>query len=340
MKNITSFFVLIFVSLLLNAQVMVAPTIRLTKKMPEFTPQQLSKLKATTTYFIIKDQEEYDPEDIKNLIKDVWTVTPFEVATISEFFSDKLYEHDEYSFFTISGLVIRVTSKSGTSYLPYTFLELWMNSLNKKGKKTEQPYARIDLFADYPTVSFMVSGQIREHSLFVFGKGNEYEGMSWMEYFYTKSKFQNYRWPLIKNYLRDVNECLADGKSKGFFETVTNSGELEKLKTQPLYLPDYALIKTNIFTKSQSPMDKAEFTAKYPYPVKVTTIDELCEQIDNAEEPFYYMIYVRSNTDKFITIFNSETCKPIYHRFMPSGWNMKSGDMKDLGKIITKPPKE
>jgi hypothetical protein len=339
MKKNILLFLLAGIYTMASAQIDVSPASYASFKKVEFTPEQLSKLKSSTTYFVIRDSDEEKIQDIKKTIEEVWNVTDYDVVTYTEFIENKLYEKDNTSFFTISGHMVTRSSKNGTSYYVYVYLNLWMNSVNKKGKITEQSYARIELFPTFDTYRYAVWGSPGKKQINPFANSTDYFGLSFSDHLYKDAVIYNYRWPLIKNYLRVVNDCFAKETSRWLYINETDASEIGSLKVETLYIPDYALIKYNAFSGDESKrMEKSELIGKYPYPYKIVTMDELCEIIENSPNPVYYLVYVRSSTDKYITIFNSSTGKIIYTRYKAVSYNMKSGDLMELSKVIAKPP--
>jgi hypothetical protein len=321
------------------AQIDVSPALYASPKKVVFTPDQLSKLKSSTTYFVIRDNEEEQIENIKKTIEEVWTFSDYNVVTYTEFMENKLYEKEDASFFTLSGHMVVRSSKNGNDYYVYAYLSLWMNSVNKKGKVTEQPYARIEMFPTFPTSRYAIQCYMKKSWTNPFANTTDYFGMLFSDHLYKDAVIYNYRWPLIRNYLRVVNDCLVNESSRWLFQNETDANEIGSLKIETLYIPDYVLVKFNAFTGDESKkMEKSEFIGKYPYPVKIVSTDELCEIIENSSNPVYYLIYVKSCTDKFISVYNSVTGKMIYNRYKAISYNMKNSDLMDLSKVIAKPP--
>jgi hypothetical protein len=60
----------------------------------------------------------------------------------------------------------------------------------------------------------------------------------------------------------------------------------------------------------------------------------LNDKILNDKVGFYYLVYVKSSTDKWISVVNSLTGAMIYSRcYMPS-YNIEAADLKDLRKKL------
>ena len=64
--------------------------------------------------------------------------------------------------------------------------------------------------------------------------------------------------------------------------------------------------------------------------------EELSEKILEDTDPFYYLVYIKSSTDKYVTIYNSVTGDIVYSRYKPLSYNFKGSDLKSLMEIIKK----
>ena len=268
MKKLIVLAMILSFSTMLMAQIDVSPAKTMSPKKIPFTPELLSKLKASKTFIVVRDSEEEKIPDIEATIKEVWTVTQFEVVTYREFIEEKLYEDKSCSFLTLSGSVIVTYSKNGTSYKTYVYMSLWMTTFNSKGKATEQNYARIELFPTYPTIAYSMFGSDgRKESNNPFSKNTDYSGLSFLDYLYKESVIYNYNWIFFKNYLRIVNDNLVAATNRWMFQNQTEISEITALKRATLYVPDYCLVRFNPFTGDESQkMKEADFIGKYPYP--------------------------------------------------------------------------
>src|SRR5690606_28263853 len=104
--------------------------------------------------------------------------------------------------------------------------------------------------------------------------------------------------------------------------------KMQKLKTETLYVPDYIFIKRNKFKGTESErFEEKELMEGYKFPYKIVSIEELNSKILNGEE-FLYLSYIRSNTDKFISVINSKTGEVIYTVYRPMSYNFSDKDMK------------
>ncbi|MBK8966627.1 MAG: hypothetical protein IPM36_08060 [Lewinellaceae bacterium] len=57
---------------------------------------------------------------------------------------------------------------------------------------------------------------------------------------------------------------------------------------------------------------------------------ELNRKIIEETEPFYYLVYIKSSTDKYVSVYNSQTGDLVYTTYTGISYNLKD---KDLGKL-------
>jgi hypothetical protein len=223
-----------------------------------------------------------------------------------------------------------VSSRTGRTRqgLHYTnthfYLELWtpdekyFKETKKQkpfGEKNKIQVAKIELYTDYETLQ-------QPDLLF----SSDYDGYG---------HIRNWGPGLLKNYIQNLMTLLNKAEKKGLFSTIYNEKEMEKLKTSTLYVPDYVLIKFNMFTGDESKLHKEEdLFEDYKLPYKLLSTKKLNERILNDQAGFYYLAYVKGSTDKFVSIINSLTGEMIYSEYTPVKYNLKSGDLKDLYKKI------
>jgi hypothetical protein len=117
---------------------------------------------------------------------------------------------------------------------------------------------------------------------------------------------------------------------------IYNEQELNKLKTSTLYVPDYVLVKFNMFTGDESKQHKEEdLFEDYKLKYQVLSTKKLNDNILSDPAGFYYLLYVKSSTDKFVSVVNSKTGEIIYSEYTGVKYNLKPGDLKDLYQKIS-----
>jgi hypothetical protein len=92
-----------------------------------------------------------------------------------------------------------------------------------------------------------------------------------------------------------------------------------------------------MFTGDESKQHKEEdLFEDYKLKYQLVSTKKLNDNIVNDPSGFYYLLYVKSSTDKFVSVINSRTGEIIYSDYTPVKYNLKPGDLKDLYKKIMK----
>ncbi len=328
----------LFMLTALSAQVSIGP--RHIGKSKNFPKGRLDKFKGTETIFVLSDI--IDNATYKKTLSDSWDITPYKLVNRDDF--DILeYSNGNYSFANLEGHHVIKTTKSGAQvdylYIYIKFFMLDAEGLNKdisKLKKSSKKYqkklnkaistnkeniARVDLF---PKDTFLPTALSSETSVI-------------MDSIYSKDVFYNYKSGFLKNYFQKVNNQLKEGEEYWMYEN-DFLPELKKLAKETLYIPNYHLIKFNPW-KMKATKDKESFEKvfeSYEHKFKFQDENEIDRRILAGEE-FYYLRFVRVNSQKFIHIVNSKTGEVIYRNYvagMLSSYNLKSRHLKDINSKI------
>lgn len=290
---------------------------------------EIAKIKSGTTYIAMKDPNSEKNKEYINVFKSNWTISKFEFIKYSEI---EKYLSPENSFLTIGGyetntqftkLYNNGSSKNGINYSnTHLYLELWtcdekyFQSKKKKkefGNSDKIQVARIELFTDFEALS-------DPDKLFQSG----YDG---------NGHIRNWGAGILKNQIQSLTSYLDKNEKRTLYSGIFNVKELKNLKKEVLYVPEYALIKFNKFTGDETKKhDEKDIFEDYKLKYKLISTDELNQKILSDKTAFYYLIYVKSSTDKYISVINSVTGEIIYSTYSPASYNIKSGDLKDLQK--------
>lgn len=316
--------ILVIVSILLMTnnvigQINISPDDQVKLKIGEFSSTDLESLKSTTTLFIYRESDEEDLELFKSTLEESWDYTELEFISYEEYTANTYDE--SYSFFTIGGIHKTKTSSSGmVTENTYIYLMLWMIKNEKK-----LTFCRIDL---YPTFE-------------AYQKANTFMSKKranlMMKYLYAESTIHNWNLVYLKNSLQFVNKNLDISNEVWLFNSETYE-DLSPLKSDTLYILDYALIKFAPFTGDESARHNVKkLLKKYPHPYKFVSATELAEKITNSTDStssVYYLSYVKSCTDKFISVFNGKTGDLLYSDYSPVSYNVKAKDFAKLSEAI------
>jgi hypothetical protein len=111
--------------------------------------------------------------------------------------------------------------------------------------------------------------------------------------------------------------------------------EVKKLATQTLYIPDYFKLECQPLN-SDKINGPVKLLSNYKYKYEFIELGNLDGKIQSGEE-FYYLRYVRMNSEKFLQIVNSKTGNVVYREYI-SGMSLglDNGDIKNINKAIEK----
>lgn len=283
---------------------------------------EMVDFKKSTTIFTLQFKDFDHIEDFQKAIAKVWTVTPFKIVKPDEIGN---YMKEGYSIFMYGSIV---AMKNGQVVSTHLYDELWLPHVKKNGKVKKEFLARITLFPDFDA---MKEGS-RGFGMFDGKARREKEN-----YLYNDAHFYNWNAGFLMGYLKTVNDGLANWEGRGPFSEMTDKAAMAQLKTDTLYIPDYIFTKFNMFTGAEKENDDhsdSDLKDYYPYPIKVLPAEELSQMILNSKKPIKYLTYIKSSTDKFLNIFDSQTEKMIFSRYIKVSYNFKSKDMKRIAKEI------
>ncbi len=310
--------VLILLSFSLNSvgQIAVGPIEMVKLKSGEFELSDLKKLKSSKTIFVYRPGDNL--QELKSAVEDVWTVTEISFVPYSTFKTSNI---DGFSILSIAGVNTNVTNMSSGMNYDHThiYLQLWMMGKNKRGKPEKKSFCRIDLHPEGKFFGEMPSGANSDA----------------LDYVYNDGVFRNWHPGFIRNQLQVVNQYLSDNSERWLYDNESKNSEVKQLAKNKLYVVDYALMDFNKFNGDESKrLDEAKIFKGYPYDYELINAKALSDKIIASNDPFYYLMYVKSSTDKYITVYNSKTGKIVYTKYSPASYKVKDDDLKDLAKAV------
>lgn len=313
----------------------------------KISQEQFEKFKNSTTIFVLSNI--VDKETYVKILNDSWDVTPFKVVKREDFDVSE-YLSGNFSFVVLEGYHTLIFKQTYSVDYIYIYLHFFMYDLEKlkKGldkikpnkKNTEDKikdlfseckidFARVDLFPK------------DEFTHLVLDKENKTVDI--MDAVYNDSVFYNYSSGFLKNGFQKVNNQIKEEKiywmyGDGYLE------ELKNLTTDTLYIPTYHKVLFNPFTiEDKEDSDKIEeVLSSYDYNYKFIDNDKLDEKILSGEE-FYYLKYIRVNSQKFVSIINGKTGEVVYRNYYAGtafSYNLKSKNIKQLNGLIRKAAKK
>jgi len=283
---------------------------------------EIAKIKQGTTYFAMKDPASPAAAVYVAAIKKAWSLSKVECIKYTDVEKNIAPNN---SFVTL-GANMTTSNSTLASTETRMYLELWTTN----GKFTYDPKKRrhfnqadkivvatIELFADY------------------YAQNNP-SAMYKMEYD-AAGHFKNWGAGVLSNYLQQLCALLEKGNECTAKTEIANTTELQKMAGSTLFVPDYVLTKfgKNSDDESKKYPEKEIFDG-YTLAYKVLSIAELNEKIVNSTAPFYYLLYIKTPSEKFVTVTNAQTGEIIYLGYTAAAANFKSADLKAIQKTTVK----
>jgi hypothetical protein len=279
-----------------------------------------AKIKNGITYVVMKDTASDKRTPFVKVIREYWTLSEVRFIT-----PDELEQHltlsDSYLTLDIKiagNVAFGVNNFGGftptTNSKRYYSLRLWTCSehyFKKRKKKWKEKYkievAKVDLYPDATAgnVHFDGSGH-----LYNWGPG------------------------ILKNQLQTITQYFYQGKNRWHFDTKSDSKQLKQLKTDTLFIPDYVFIGRGPSTEYNQKKTMDTVLKDYEYPYKIISLAALNQKILTDTTAFYYLLFIRSNTDKFIHVIDSNTGEIIDCQYTALANQLTKADMRSLSERI------
>ena len=290
----------------------------------------LSEIKNYTTYVAMKNPESEIAKQYIKVLKANWTFSnKLEFIKYKELDN---YLNENSAFLLIGGYSVETTSvtrySSGLEKVnlryenTHLYLEYWIPEkkyLEKNKKKFKAKYkqqiARLEIYTDFETLR-------NPENIF----NEDYDG---------GGHIRNWGLGIFKNHIQLLSASLEKGEERDLYDNYIDNEKIKLLRESTLFVPKYVFTKFNKFTaKENKTHDPKEIFSDYPFPYEVIENKQLNEKILSSEEEFYYLSYIKSSTDKFVSLINSETGEMLYTKYRPASYNLKSKDLKKLAKEI------
>jgi hypothetical protein len=303
MKKVTSLLALLIFPLFGFSQISISNT------------SEIANIKSGTVFFAMKDPASPKAAAFVETIKKHWTLS--KVAFIKYTDVEKNIAPNN-SFVTIGANM--TSSNASTSTETNFYLEFWTTNGKfvydpKKRKHFNQEdkivLASIALFPDFTTQ-------------------NNPSTIYKMDYD-AAGHLKNWSPAILGNYIQQVVSLLNKGEVREAKTEFSNKAELGKLQT--LYIPDYVLTKFPKNSDDESKKyDEREITEGSGLTCKIITTEELNDKIAASEMPFYYLLFIKTNTGRYVTVTDSKSGEIIYSAFSGGNGNFKAGDLKAIKK--------
>lgn len=347
-KILSCFFLTMITVSVAHAQINVG-SIQLTRlEAGKFETEDMKDLREAETLFIMRSENEDNIKEWQTMLDEVWTInkiTAIKRSEISNYI--EVSNKNSYAFLGLEGHATTVQTKSISYVVSHYYLHLSMlgdempysgKELRRLEHKGEVPTPRYEVrsfakIAIYPDGSVMGLAEEFRYSFSL----NDQQKTDHMEYLYDEAYFYNWELGFMKNSLQEVNRVLNNDETRWMFSEIVNDAQIKKLRQETLFVPDYVLVKFNKFNGNEdNKHDREQLFKNYKYRYELIDGDELSAKILEEKEPFYYFNYVRSSTDAFYTITNSNTGEIIYSDYDPVTYNIKPKNIKAISRTIEK----
>lgn len=276
----------------------------------DLSEEAIQRLRNSQTMFFYRSDD--DLVELRKALEDVWTISELFLFPYSEMGKVNLKGK---SFFVVEGF-----RRIGAADNTFLFLHLYMNFEDKKGREFRQTFARLELFPSFETISEVWKKEEDEV----------------VDYLYTDAEIRNWNPGFLRNYLRNINNLLEEGVHRGLYQGEDKVPTASQLANKTLYIPNYTLLKMNKFTGGETDLqDQVKLMKKYPYPYEFKDAAEISNMILDGED-FYYLVYTKSSTEKYFTVYHSTTGEIVFNKYKPMSYNLKTSDFKDIAKSIKK----
>lgn len=204
----------------------------------------------------------------------------------------------------------------------HMFLQFWTTGKGiattaDKANDNFIPLARIELFLDFETLTY--PQWIIDSDLDLGGH------------------VRNWSPGILKNYIKCMMSYLDTKKERTLYDDYVDRDAIKKLRSEALYIPESTFIAFNMFSGDETEkIPEPKLFGGYPYPYKILSDKELSDKIINGKDDFYYLIYVKGSTQKYVSVFNSKTGEMIYTHYKSFSYNIGNKDIKKLAKEIKK----
>ncbi|WP_196889654.1 hypothetical protein [Aureivirga sp. CE67] len=313
-------------------------------------PKLLERFKKTTTIFVMSSLDEKDRYE--ELLKEIWTVTPFKVVNEADF-KEKDYYLGNYSVAKLDGFKNSYLMNSGiTTYNCYIYIDVFLfkntSALNKikKGEKTAQEVLdNLEKIKKAEIAQILLIPTMEYYGILLSADGGTKE--DFIQAIYNDDFSTNNSLGFLKNNLQKLNEILQKDGKYTLLDKEIIAPELKKLASQNLYIQEdiyfhfMDLKKMYRTKKNPTPEDmKQILDDNYKYDYTLISKKELDQKIlDN--EPIYYLRFGYNNPKKFLHIVNAQTGEVVYKECIKGGflYSVDDKQFKALSKAIKKASK-
>lgn len=288
-----------------------------------FGKGDLERLKSTITLFVLQERDTAHTADFERAIKSAWSLTKFKIIRYNEVY--RYAKKGGYSFFSFRGYYHAHNTLNGLVFLARPTYDLWIPKINKEGA----------VAMDKQYASILLS---QETFITPVGRNLNFQPeKDYLDFIYNDAVSGDWGAGYLEGYLRTVNSLLEQDMLRCRLAAEEHVEDLAALTNDTLYVPDHVNTYFNYATAEKRPMDEFELMLPevYTHPLRLLSAAQINEKIMNSTGPVNYMVFLRADADKFVTVYNSKKGL-IYSRHVASSNNMKNRDLKLVDDLVRK----
>jgi hypothetical protein len=146
----------------------------------------------------------------------------------------------------------------------------------------------------------------------------------------------NYSLGYVKNVLGHVSNYIGANNGRDLYYEFSLP-QIVEVKKDTLLVPDFLFVKYNSFGGTvNKTLNIEKIMSNYPYPYKIVSNAELSKRILDKNDSFFYVMYIRSSTFKYVSIWNSRSNRMFYSKFSNPSYNFEGKDMKKITSKVKK----
>lgn len=291
MKKYTLIITLVFATLLAKAQIEVGVSISETVS-KDLNKSQLLQIKKATVHFNVPKSLR---NDVENALKENWTYTNYTIS--SETNLNKKIDQQNLTF--------KLDVQEGPN--PQCPIISLILQLKDYSSQTFQ-IARIILQPTPETVKkVQIKKTIQQKLNLLYNEGE----------FLNGGEYIGYNLTAINNLIASENSIWLDIDTK-------NVPFLNIAKEQEIYVPEYCLIKKNMFTGNGELQEFEKITKKYPY--EITN--------DASKNSRFVVMTAQAGNISYFSLYDKTAKRIIYHHKANNQFKVTSKDFKILGKAM------
>ena len=286
----------------------------------DFKKGDYKLIRSKKTVFVIDD---FKVPEFEKMISSFWDLNKYIVISRVEYEkTQEKYVTEEYAIFEFTGDVVTSSPAPGTSGITNEYLHLMYKYYYYSDIKVKKDKLKFD------------TNEVA--AVFFGGNAEGMWGMINSKTFYDLDvNLYNYKLGFMKNYLQFINTTLKDEWYSFAYATDYDKKKIKALKTSTLYIPDYINTKYNAFKGTDSERESPnELLKKYNYKYEFINTDKLNDKILSATEDFYYLMYTKVNSQKFVSVVNGKTGEIVYREYDILSYNISAKDLSQLSSSV------